>query len=649
MTNDYITIEEAAGMLGKSERHIRRLCDTGKLSGAVKDGEGWRIPVTADSRFCRVKTPEQMTEAADLKNIQPKKREEAQKRLGIIQAFEKFAGQFVRGGGIRTAAMEAYCSQNRLAKRSLERWLTKYKLSGIVGLVDTRGGGAGCEMISPEAWELFKAMYLTMEQRTVKSCFQNISFINKDQGKNWQLPKLGFMYQYIDKNIPMPVLVLHREGMAAYEAKCAPYLQVDPDSIEPGQVWIGDHHEFNCWIWHRNRWIRPWITAWQDMRSRLPVGWHISAAPNQTTIMLAAKRGIEKYGPPDSVKIDNGKDYDSEMWTGTTKVRRRLLKKGYIDEAGVAGLYAMMDIGVSFSIPYHPQSKAIERWFDTLDKQFTKMMPTYCGKDTKRKPEDLADYLKTEKAMREACTIETFSVLVARYIEAFSNTCHSGAGMDDRTPNQVFATRRSRRVLPNGVLELIAKVWSGELIVGKNGVRFKDMWFGQFDMTLAAIQGKKVRIAYDPDDLRQVDIYDAATMKLVTIAEQAQLVRYGEAVSEDGVREAMKSKAHAAKVAKQFRDSRLTANMNLADLSIRAMEDAAREGTEAQRDKGTETLRPVLTPLNSQVRERGRQLAMKIVKKAAGAEGTREVLDMDLSVLAPDKRINLGLFTNGNE
>ena len=110
------------------------------------------------------------------------------------------------------------------------------------------------------------------------------------------------------------------------------------------------------------------------MRSRTVVGYCITAAPNSTTILQAFRSGCQTYGPPDAVKIDNGKDYDSELFTGTTKKRRRLETK--LDETNITGLYAMMAIAVSFAIPYHPQSKAIERWFDTLEGQFVRTRPT---------------------------------------------------------------------------------------------------------------------------------------------------------------------------------------------------------------------------------------------------------------------------------
>ena len=142
------------------------------------------------------------------------------------------------------------------------------------------------------------------------------------------------------------------------------------------------------------QWVRPWLTAWTDMRSRTLVGWHVNTGGNQTTIMRALRRGVDSYGPPESVKIDNGRDYDSEMWTGTTKAKRRKsLKAGYIDETMVTGLYGMLGISVSFSIPYHPQSKPIERFFHTVDIQFTKTFDTYCGKDHARKPTALKNTL----------------------------------------------------------------------------------------------------------------------------------------------------------------------------------------------------------------------------------------------------------------
>jgi putative transposase len=120
--------------------------------------------------------------------------------------------------------------------------------------------------------------------------WQMLNHFNQQHGKGWQIPSLRTMYEQIDRKIPMPAQVLYRQGQAAYNARCAPYIMTDFDSIQPGQIWTGDHHEFDCKIRHRGEWVRPWLTCWQDMRSRTIVGHHISLSPNQTTIIRSRCR-----------------------------------------------------------------------------------------------------------------------------------------------------------------------------------------------------------------------------------------------------------------------------------------------------------------------------------------------------------------------
>ena len=636
MVVKYLDISTATERLGLSERRVRQMCSVGQLAGAVRKGKSWRIPADADTRLRGIRTAEQLSEVAELSELSETKRRQVAKRVGVVTEFERFASDWVSANGKLTDALEVFASDNKVSVRTLRRWQSNYRSFGATGLIDSRGGRV-TGLISPEAWELFKSFYLTQRQLSVKVCWTNVKYINNRDGMNWLIPSLRTMQQYASERIPLPVRILHREGLAAYEAKCAPYIQTDPETIEPGAVWIGDHHEFNCWVRYRGKWVRPWLTAWEDMRSRTLMGWCVTVNPNQTTIMTAMKRGIEKYGPPESVKIDNGKDYDSELWTGTTKQRRRkAIAAGYIDEQLVAGIYAMMNIGVSFAIPYHPQSKAVERYFDTLDQQLVKTIKTYCGKDSARKPDALNDYLKTDKAVREALSMDEFAGLIDRYInDIYNQQGHTGRGMEGRAPVDVLATRDSRRVLSEGVLELLLRIWSGELKVGKNGVNFKGLWYGQYNPELLMRQGQKVRVAYDPDDLATVHVYDATTMRLICEAAQAKLVGYGGAVSEEDLREGMKQKGRALRVVRQAVDSRLTANMDVTDVTLAAMAERIKQeraGEGEREQQRSAAIKPVSTPLDDQVGEHARQKLKRISRKAAGAENDA-IIDMDLSML----------------
>lgn len=615
----YLTIQEAANKLKVSVRHARRLCASGELPGVRRVHGVWEIPATADVRLARAELATVRGEQVNLDGVPLDKQDAALRKLGVIQVCDKRIAEHIRGGGRAGDAVAACAMEYGVDRATLFRWKNKYRQEGLRGLVDLRGRkGAGDIVISPDAFEQFKSLYLDPRQPTLKQCYENLCYLNKDQKKDWRLPSYKRMCGLVDERIPLPVRVLYREGIAAYEAKYAPYIQSDPETCEPGEIWISDHSAFNCWIRYRGRWIRPWITSWQDYRSRLIVAWHISPCPNQTTILLAMKRALDKYGPPDIAKIDNGKDFSSEMWTGETKKTRRFLQKEYLDKELVAGLYAMLDIQVSFAIPYHPQAKGrLERWFDTLDQQLAKTIPTYCGKDPARRREDIKDVLESQQVIREAYDLESFTKVAGEYIEAYNRTAHSGEGMEGRSPAEVFETRSSRRVLQAGVAELLCRVWSKELIVGKNGVKVKEMWYGQYNLDLLVHQGKKVRAAYDPEDMRSVQVYDSKTLRLFATAEQNQLVAYGRAVNEEELRAAMRQKGTALKFLRGYRDAQLTANMDLTSLTIRAMEDAARPEPEQQTGQ---TLRPVRTPLDGQVREHERQRCVKAIKRASGAE-----------------------------
>jgi len=558
--------------------------------------------------------------------VSSSKTEQAARRLGLLKDFEKFCGYSQRQGATRTEAMAKFAVQQGISERSLRRWIGRERQQGLSGLIDTRGGSrADHEQFSSEAFEYFKSLYLTEQRLSVKLCWQTLNYENKIEKKGWRIPSLRVVYRYIDEHIPLKVLVLHREGLAAYEAKCAPYIERDPDSIEPGQVWVGDHHQFNCWIQYRNAWLRPWITAWEDMRSRMIVGRTISGGPNQTTILTAMRQGIDRCGPPESVKIDNGRDYDSEAWTGTTKARRRAAAKGRIDEQFVTGIYAMMDIAISFAQPYHPQSKPIERWFDTLDCQFTKTIPTYCGKDADRKPEGLPDMLASDKAIAEAYSMAEFTELVDRYIEVYNNTAHTGAGMDGRSPAQVMAMRQSRRVLRDGVPDLLIQVWSRELVIGKNGIRFKGLNYGQYHHDLLWHQGKKVRVSYNPDDVSRISVYDATNLQFMCYAEQNQLVGYGP-IGEEHLREGARRKGQVLRDAKRYRKTQRDAFADLPTLAIRAQQEAQQpEPVEA-----AATMRPVRTAMDGQVAKVRQAATRRAVKKAAGAEDMETVPAFDL-------------------
>ena len=636
-----IDVTKASKILGMTDRHLRRMAADGKIAGSQKKGGKWHIPAAYDQRLVGLITGRSRKEdISALDKFSKPKRDAALRKLGAIREFEDFSAMWVRGGGLRTEAMAAFCEQAEMGASTLKRWLKVWREQGIEGLVDTRGGEVGVQGFTEEAANMFKSLYLDQRRPSVKTCLQTVGYYSITHKLGWVIPSLRTIQKWVATNIPQAAMVLHREGLASYEAKCAPYIQSNPDSYAPGECWVGDHHQLDFWVQHRNRWIRPWLTMWMDYRSRKMVGYVLTDNPNQTTIMRAFGKGAASVGLPSRVKIDNGKDYASEMFMGQTKSKRIAAKNGYIDEQFVAGLYAMMDVSVTFSIPYHPQSKPVERLFATVDTQFSAQIETYCGKDSARKPDYLNDRLASERAVGRAYSLESIAPLFDEYAQVYNNAVHSGEGMDGRSPNEVYNTRESKRVIDGGALDLLMQVWSGELIVGKNGVRFKNFLYGQYDAALAQHQGRKVRVAYNPDDISRISVYDAVTMRLLTIAGQNELITLAadDEVSETAMRAAQQHKARAKRAIREYKPAAIVAASDLAQLTI-AAQRAIVNNTDVRVPNNLDLVR---TALDGQ----GEMYAAAMrLKKAAGAESMS--LDFDLSdVGKPQARgtVDLGLI-----
>lgn len=602
------------------------------MPGAIKKNGVWKVPVSADAQLGDAALPQ--IDRDDFLGMTEKKRTAALKRAGLIVQFEKFSGKHVRGGGLRTEAMEVFCHKENIPVSTFKRWIKNYSQSGLIGLADHRGGDRCGESISEGAWEYFKSLYLDSRQPSIRQCYRIVSLINKTEGYNWIVPEYKAFCRYIKKHLPIPVQVLHRNGEAAYDAQCGPFIQLDLTKVDPGSWWVGDHHQCNVFVRYKDRWVRPWLTCWQDLRSRAAVGWWVCDLPNQTTILRSFRRGVAAYGPPESVKIDNGKDYDSELFTGTTKHRKKVLRRGYLDESLIHGIYSYMGIDASFAIPYHPQSKVIERLFGTFDEQFCKTFATYTGKDADRKPEDLINLLKDPEVIASGPDLTRFQELVSEWFSVYNQRPHSA--LDGKAPLEVLNSRQTKRILQPGVLDLLLRVWSGKIRVSKNGVRLKGLYYGQFNPVIMQHVGKDVRVSFDPDDLSHIYVYDSETLKLLTIAEQNQLIAYGGKISDTNLREAMRQKARAKKIIKGYKNASLVSNSDLVPLAIKSLAEEARQ-TEAACTKPN--IKPVRTIFDNQIKQHRRCALRQAVRRAAGSEQVSFVpqLDFDFDVIGAEK------------
>jgi transposase InsO family protein len=239
--------------------------------------------------------------------------------------------------------------------------------------------GARC---TPDAWAFFRTLYLDPRRPTIRLCSELTQVEANKEG--WAWPPYRTICQRVNKELPAFIRDFHRLGERRWLRQHAPRIERDLSAVRPNECWIGDHAELDFLVrGEGGAIIRPWLTAWEDQRSRRIVGWAITSGPDNDTILAAFRDAVCELGAPMQVIIDNGKDYRSRGFSGG---RRR---KARLDEERIKSVLGRLGVQPHFCTPFEPQSKAIESFFRTVHDRFDKLFPTYCGNRPENRPEEL--------------------------------------------------------------------------------------------------------------------------------------------------------------------------------------------------------------------------------------------------------------------
>jgi putative transposase len=234
------------------------------------------------------------------------------------------------------------------------------------------------------------------------------------------------------------IVILAREGEKAYRDKVGPYISRDADILAPGQVLVADGHDLNFEIIHpaTGRPARLKVVMWFDWASRMPVGWQIMPTESTVVISAALRQAIINLGKvPQIVYLDNGKAFKSKIFTETDP-----------DLSELTGLYARKGIAPIFATPYNARAKVIERFFLTMNEQFERLMPSYCGSSISDKPAWRARHEKFHKSRHDLKTagfipdIREAAYVLSLYIDWYGRQPHEGLG--GRLPAEVLAAGR---------------------------------------------------------------------------------------------------------------------------------------------------------------------------------------------------------------
>lgn len=407
--------------------------------------------------------------------------------------------------------------------------------------------GAGSRTLTEDQIIVITGLYLKFKAFKMKKTFRY--FIE-------HFGEINASYTTIRRvlnSIPPAVKDLYKKGRRFFNDKYAPFVERNPEFYNVMQLWDSDHHRLDCFVIDENgKAYRPWLTAFQDMRSRKIVGWNIGKTASSWTIALAFKMAITKYGAPNELLIDNGKDFKGKQLQGYT------VKFSDEQQLRVEGLFEKFGVKCTFATPYHGQAKPIESFFRTLIEDFTVELPTYTGSNTVSTIKE-RDLVWKEVLGNVKLTLNELIDRFEKWVTKWNATWeHTGAGMYGRSPDTVFNEGMKNYIkldIPEDHLQyMFARDYYAT--VGRNGILIEGTRY--YDSQLFKYKGKgtdgkalKIIAKRDIYDIGKISVYDLDG-NYICEAYHDYFKDLG--ITEENIKNVKKAKKEERDIAKEFEE-----------------------------------------------------------------------------------------------
>ncbi len=561
-----LTVKEFAALKGCTERYVIKLIAEKKLTAYERWGQkgakglNYMIPLAVvaatepelaakyrriESRKAGGKPREaKPVPVTDLEQLSVKEREEILFWKGIIEEWDAYRPP----DHTKEEATEeyvAYLKQTYPGKKFSSRILYRKKKAmreqGEGGLLDRRGKHDGHKRAVPkEVFDIFEYFYLDQSQKSIELCMtltklEISQHPDRYDQKLLPLASSASFAREIERSIPVPVLKYFRLGEKVFRDECANYIERTYDDLHSNDIWVCDNHTFDIFVdgGESEKPIRVYLTAFLDVRSRKMVGWYVTDAPSSDATVQALRRGITAYGIPKRIYSDNGREFLTHDIGG-----RGFRKSAKTDGHEPPTILQRLGIEFRTAMVKNARAKIVERAFVDVKNCFSKLFDGYTGGTIAERPERLK---KTGKHAENFVIIDEFREYVDIFIQGwFNKQPHSGTGMNGRTRDEVFAAcLYEQRVATADELNLMLLRTSRMQTVNR-GVKIK-MYDTEIrfysDELIMGHDREKVYVRYNPDDLKEVRVYDENDRFLCT-APQAPVSSYF--ASKDEVAESMR-------------------------------------------------------------------------------------------------------------
>lgn len=574
----YLTVKEVAGIKGCTERYIKMLISNGNINSEETFNQNNRkmylIPITELKpkeqlkyyKSHNIEIPEELLAGRKTKAQRPHKeldeftadqREEIAFWIRTINSWDEYCAKSKLQ---KVAATEKFVQIQQvtnpdlnISKGILYRKKAALKADDLAGLIDNRGSWKkGKSTIPEDVWQCFLSFYLDEAQHPIKACYEYTEMWMKQEAPQFlPLPSYAAFYRKVQTAIPKPVEVLGRQGEKAFRDRCAPYIKRTYEGMASNEWWIADNHTFDVQTQGENGGLhRLYLTAFFDARSGIFTGCYVTDAPSSQATLIALRKGILKYGIPDNIYVDNGR----EFLTFDVGGLGHRTKKSQKDKFSPPPVFERLGIKMTNAIVRNAKAKIIERRFRDVKDRLSRLFPTYTGGNVVERPERL------KKVIKDSDNIPTdfeFTQAVEDILTYYMNEKpYSGAVNSDtgKSRMQVYKENLSvKRVAAEEYLNLMLMRSTRSQKVGRRGVHItiagEKLDYFNDDLILNHI-GESVYCRYDPENISQVRIYDLNDNYIMTApTDNEAVLEYG--ASKDAVAQALAKVKKLEKITNQ--------------------------------------------------------------------------------------------------
>lgn len=571
-----LSVKEAADLMGYNPRSVRRLALSGKINSEQardkKNRPVYLIPISAlepqfqKKYYTQQKQPlgihdsEKSQSEKQLDLYSEEEREEISFWTDLVSDWRSYRSKSKSGLGLADQEFEAVCRirypEREISTDMLRRRWKSLQENDLEGLIDRRGKHRkGKTTMDSTVWDVFLCYYLDQACLPISECLRHTTTwveLNMPELRD-SIPDYSTFTRRVKQEVPDLVEILGREGEKAYRDRGGMYIRRIYEGMESNDWWICDNHTLDIISEGADgQRHRLYLTAFFDARSGIFVGCYVTAAPSSQSTLYALRKAILEYGIPQNILGDNGREFLTHDLGG---LGHRQKKTEYGKENPYSPpIFKRLGINFTTAQVRNARAKPIERAFLNVKNQISRLFQTYTGGNVTEKPERLKHVLKIGK------NIPTDEELTAQMEELlrwyFNEQPYGGAVTADRgKPRmQVYNEQlRTKRVAAPDDLNLMLMRSTRPQTVGRRGVCVK-IAGERIDYTSTDLKmllfGQKVYLRYDPEDMREVRVYDLKDRFLMTApAASSTVLTYG--ADKDSIADAVREVRSEEKVVKE--------------------------------------------------------------------------------------------------